>query len=337
MPASRPRNRALPPPPAPVTANPLHAPARILSPTIQGMGWMLVSGVLFAVMTGVARMVATDLDPMQAAFLRYALGFLVVLPFLMSQGRFRLPRTRRPGRHLLRGICHGCGVMLWFYGLAQVPIADVQALSFLSPVFATAGAVLFLGERTDRGRIVAIAVAFLGMVVILRPGLQEITWGAIALVVSTPLFAISELMAKTLVRTESSATVVAFQSIFVSLACLPGAILLWQTPTLIQVLLLLLIAALATVGHIAWIKALMLADLSATQPIKFLQLIWVSAIGYLAFSEVPDAFTLLGGLIIFIAASYAVHGEASRRAAARRAAAGAVPPASGPPGAGPTV
>ncbi|WP_123687865.1 DMT family transporter [Allostella humosa] len=276
------------------------------------MGWMALSGLLFAVMTGVARHVSIGLDPFQAAFLRYAFGLLFVLPFLVTRRGFTLPRTRHPLRHLARGAIHGIAVMLWFYALVRIPIADVQALSFMSPVFVTVGAMLVLGERADLRRVGAVLVAFVGTLIILRPTTQAISVGALALLVSTPLAAVSELIAKTLTRTESSANVVFFQSFFVSLACLPAALAVWAVPTAEQLGWIVLVAGLATLGHIAWIKALIAAEVSATQPVKFLQLPLVALVGFVAFAEVPDAMTLLGGAVIFGAASYVAGREARR-------------------------
>lgn len=281
--------------------------------TLVGMGWMALSGVLFAVMTGVARHVSIGLDPMQAAFLRYAFGLLFVVPFLFGRRGFTMPRTRQPWRHAVRGFVHGLGVMAWFYGLVRIPLADVQALSFLSPIFVTLGAMLFLGERADMRRIVAVLVAFGGTIVILRPTGQAIDPGAIALLATAPLAAISELIAKTLTRTESSPNVVFFQSIFVSLTCLPMALLVWVQPSLEQIGWIVVVAGLATLGHIAWMKALIAAEVSVTQPIKFLQLPMVALVGFLVFAEIPDAMTLLGGAIIFLSATYVAGREARRR------------------------
>ena len=296
---------------------PLRAPT---SPLV-GMGWMLLSGVLFAIMTAAARHASVGLDPMQVAFLRYCLGFLFVMPFLVRRYRFRLPRTNRPALHIMRGVCHGIGVMLWFYGLVRIPLAEVQALSFLSPIFVTLGAMAFLGERADLRRLGAVLIAFGGTLVILRPTAQAIDIGAIALLATAPLFAVTELVAKLISRTESSANVVAIQSLVVSLTCLPLALMAWQTPTLLQLAWILLVAGLATLGHLAWIKALIAADVSATQPIKFLQLAWVAVLGFAIFGEVPDVMTLIGGAIIFASASYV----ATREARAARLAAAANP------------
>lgn len=276
------------------------------------MGWMALSGALFAVMTGIARHVSIGLDPMQAAFLRYAFGLLFVVPFLFGRHGFVMPRTSQPWRHAARGFVHGFGVMAWFYGLTRIPLADVQALSFLAPIFVTIGAILFLGERVDPRRIAAVLIAFAGTLVILRPTGRAIDPGAIALLLTAPLAAASELIAKTLTRTESSANVVFFQSIFVSLTCLPMALVVWAQPTLEQIGWIVVVAGLATLGHIAWMKALIAAEVSVTQPVKFLQLPMVALVGFLAFSEVPDAMTLLGGAIIFLSATYVAGREARR-------------------------
>ncbi|MGE0715946.1 MAG: DMT family transporter [Alphaproteobacteria bacterium] len=299
--------------------DPPHA-SRITSDTVLGLIWMALSGTLFAIMTGIARYAAVGLDPLQAPFMRYSIGIAFALPFLIRRGKFIVPRTRQLGRHVIRGTIHASGTLLWFVALMRIPLADVQALSFLSPVFVVLGAMLFLGEARDPRRLAVVLVAFAGTLVILRPTGQAIDIGAVALLVSAPIFAISELMDKSITRTESGANVVFFQSIIVTLALLPVAILVWRTPTAAQVGWMTVVAALATLGHICWMKALIVADVSVTQPVKFLQLPLVAIVGLAAFGEVPDVFTLLGGAMIFASATYVAGREARRAAAGKKIA-----------------
>ncbi|MCC7273368.1 MAG: DMT family transporter [Alphaproteobacteria bacterium] len=296
--------------------DPPHA-ARLSSDTIAGLIWMALSGTSFAIMTGVARHAAVGLDPLQAPFLRYSMGIAFVLPFLFRRGRFIVPRTRQLGRHLVRGAIHAMGTLLWFVALVRIPLADVQALSFLSPVFVVLGAMMFLGEARDPRRIAVVLVAFAGTIVILRPTGQAIDLGAVALLVSAPIFAVSELMDKSITRTESGPNVVFFQAIIVTLALLPVALYVWKPPTAAQVGWMAVVAILATLGHIAWMRALIVADVSVTQPVKFLQLPLVAAVGLAAFGEVPDIFTLLGGAIIFASATYVASREARHAGRAR--------------------
>ncbi len=246
---------------------------------LKGIGWMLVSGLMFVAVTGIVRHLGTDMSPMQAAFIRYVFGLFLVIPLLLrlsagsgpfSSGRWR---GRRLGLHALRGLVHGVGVMLWFYAMARIPIAEVTALGFTAPIFATLGAVLFLGERLHARRIGAILVAFGGAMIILRPGFEVVSAGALAQLIAAPLFAVSILIAKKLTETESSASIVAYMTIFVTLALLPGAILDWRTPTWEELGWLFLTAVFATLMHLAMTQALRCAEITVTQPFAFLQLV----------------------------------------------------------------
>ena len=278
------------------------------------IGWMLVTGLLFVAVTGIVRHLGSDLPAVQAAFLRYVIGLGFMLPFLYRTLRVRLI-PRRMGLHLLRGVVHGAGVMLWFFAMARIPIAEVTAIGFTAPIFTTVGAVLFLGERLRARRITAVVVAFLGTVIILRPGIEAIHVGALAQLVAAPLFACSFIVAKKLTETESGTVIVAWLSVFVTLALLPPALLVWRTPSFEEVLWLAATAACATAGHYTLTRAMHLAELTMLQPFMFLQLVWASVLGLVAFGEVPDVWTWVGGTVIVAAATYIAHREALARRA----------------------
>jgi drug/metabolite transporter (DMT)-like permease len=303
-----PLNRADQPPPNPLHAAPDGSSSRF-SPITRGIGWTVVSGLLFVGVTATVRHVGSDVNPVQAAFIRYAFGILLMAPFFLRHG---LPSFN--GRHIrlnaFRGLVHGIGVMLWFFAMTQIPIADVTAIGFTSPIFVTIGAALLLGEKFRLRRLVAIVIAFFGMLIIIRPGLVEVEIGAIAQLIAAPLFAVSMLIAKMLSKDSPPQDVVAYMSIFVTLTLLPPAIYFWQTPTWTQVAWLLCTSVFATAGHVALTKAYQLADITVTQSISFLQLVWAAMLGYLLFAETPDVWTIVGGGVIVASATYIAHREA---------------------------
>ena len=248
----------------------------------------------------------------QSAFIRYVFGTLLFAPLY-----WQLLRQRRyPARielHLFRGLVHGIGVMLWFYAMARIPIAEVTAIGFTAPIFVTVGAAIFLGERLQRRRITAVALGFVGTLVILRPGVEAMQLGALAQLAAAPLFACSMIIAKRLSRTESSVGIVAYLSLFVSLILAGPAIAVWRTPTFDELVWLFMTALVATAGHYALTKAFSLADLTMLQPFTFLQLIWAALLGFYVFNETPDIWTWVGGAIIVSSASYIAHREATLR------------------------
>jgi drug/metabolite transporter (DMT)-like permease len=292
--------------------------AATASANFVGIGWMLVTGVLFVGVTGIVRHLGSDMNPIQAAFLRYAIGLAILVPLLF---RRRTPRlrirpilSRRLGLIVLRGLVHAMGVMLWFYAMARIPIAEVTALGFSAPIFTTIGAAFFLGERPRIRRVGAVLVGFGGALVILRPGIETVEMGAIAQLTAAPLFATSFLIAKKLTETESSTSIVAYLSIFVTLALLPPALVVWRAPTWDEIGWLFAAATIATLGHFSLTQAFRATEITVTQPFSFLQLVWATLLGFYVFDESPDVWTWVGGAIIVGSATYIMHREALSRA-----------------------
>ncbi|MHA1527584.1 MAG: DMT family transporter [Alphaproteobacteria bacterium] len=282
--------------------------------TLEGIGWMLLTTLLFVCVTGIVRYLGSDIPAVEAAFIRYAIGLALVLPALRPLLR-QWPRAAVMRRFVLRGIVHGIAVMLWFYAMARVPIAEVTALGYTAPIFVTLGAAYFFGETLHVRRILAVVIGFIGAMIILRPGFQEISSGQLAQLAAAPLFAASFLLAKGLTREFSAVLIVAMLSLFCTLMLLPGAILQWRDPTLEEVLWLGLVAVFATAGHYTLTRAFAAAPLTVTQPVGFVQLVWAALLGMALFGEALDPFVFLGGGIVVAAVTYISHREA---VAARR-------------------
>ncbi len=155
------------------------APVPVASRPVEGILWMLASGLCFVAVNGIVRYLGTDLPAAQSAFLRFAWGVLFLLPTLGGVLRQGLPPGTGP-LFLGRGVVHGFAVIFWFYAMARLPVAEVTAIGYLNPVIVTVGAVVFFGERLALRRILAIVVALLGALIVLRPGLREILPGHLA-------------------------------------------------------------------------------------------------------------------------------------------------------------
>ncbi len=276
---------------------------------LAGIAWMLATGLLFVAVTGTVRYLGSDMPAVQAAFIRYLFGLILIAPILLRL-RGNWPSRGMMGLYVLRGLFHGLAVMLWFYAMARIPIAEVTALGYTAPIFTTIGAALFLGERLHTRRILAVVAGFLGAIVILRPGFQTIEMGSIAQLAAAPLFAASFLLAKKMTRSESPAVIVAMLSIFCTLTLLPGALLEWRAPSVEELFLLFLTAVFATAGHYTLTRAFEAAPITVTQPAAFLQLVWAALLGLIAFGEPLDPWIFLGGGIVVAAVTYIAHREA---------------------------
>lgn len=282
--------------------------------TLVGIGWMLVTTLMFVCVTGVVRYLGSDIPATVAAFIRYSVGLVMVAPFLL-RAPAAVFRPGALGLFAVRGLFHGAAVTLWFYAMARIPIAEVTAIGYTAPIFVTIGAALFLGEKMYLRRISAIVIGFAGVLLILRPGFQEISLGQLAQLGAAPMFAASFLLAKRFTASVSPGVIVFMLSLFCTLALAPGAILEWRDPTWREIGWLTLTAALATAGHYTLTRAFEAAPITVTQPVGFLQLVWATALGVVAFGEPVDPFVLAGGGIIVAAATYISHREA---VAARR-------------------
>lgn len=282
------------------------------SSAARGIAWMVTTGLMFVGVTGIVRYLGSDMNPAQAAFIRYVFGLLLLLPVFFKL-RLRAGLTRRIGLHAARGVVHGVAVILWFFAMARIPIAEVTALGFTAPIFTTVGAALFLGEKLHTRRVGAVLVGFGGALIILRPGIEAIHIGAVAQLISAPLMAVSFLIAKKLTETEPPTTIIAFMAVFVTLTLAPPALLAWRTPTPEELGWLFMAAVFATLGHYTMTRAFRAADITVTQPFSFLQLVWATLLGFAMFGEAPDAWTLAGGGVIVASATYIAHREARRK------------------------
>jgi drug/metabolite transporter (DMT)-like permease len=284
--------------------------------TWAGIAWMVLTGLLFVCVTGIVRYVGSSVPAAEAAFIRYAFGTVIMLPFLAALVR-RPPETRLLGIYAIRGLTHSIGVTLWFYAMANIPIAEVTAIGYTSPIYITIGAALFLGERLALRRILAVCAAFLGAMVIIRPGMNEVSLGQLAQVASAPLFAASYLIAKGLTRSQNPTAMVAMLSVFVTIGLAPSAWVVWVTPSLHDTAWLGAVAVFATLGHFTMTKALQQAPLMVTQPVTFLQLVWATILGATMFGEPVDVWVLAGGGIIIASVSFISYREwvVARRAA----------------------
>jgi len=267
-----------------------------------GVMWMLASGLSFVAMTVLVKLVGTRLPTAEVGFLRYALGLPLLIPVL---GVFRGGALGGlVGLFAWRGAAHTIAVILWFYAIARLPVAEVTALNYLAPVFVTIGAALFLGERLALRRIAAVAVALLGALIILRPGLREVVPAHFAMLGGSLALGASYVLAKRLTRQASPELVVVMLSLTVTIGLLPFALIGWVTPTLRELGLLALVAAFATAGHYFMMLAFREAPVSVTQPVTFLQLLWSTLAGWLVFSEAVDLWVIAGGTVIVMAVSF---------------------------------
>ena len=269
------------------------------TPVMRGIVLMCLSTVAFSIMHGLVRFVSEVLPPFQIAFFRNVFGLAFLLPLLM-RSRFAILRTKQIGLHALRGVINMAAMLMFFTALSISPIAKVTALGFTAPIFMAILAVLVLGERFRIYRWSAIFLGFVGMLIILRPGLVAIDTGALLVTGSAALWAVAMIIIKIQSRTESSLTIVAYMGIFLGIFSIAPALWVWQPFSLNTLGLMVLIGLFGSIAQMAISQSLKETDPTALMPFDFLKLIWTAMIGAWFFAEIPDIYTWIGATVIFL-------------------------------------
>jgi drug/metabolite transporter (DMT)-like permease len=293
-----------------MTAPSLTSPSK----SVTGILWMLFMTLCFVMVNVLVKYVGNGLPVLESAFLRFLLGLVFLIPALGAVRKVRFtPRIWK--LTFGRALFHALAMTCWFYAMTRIPMGEVTALNFMNPIYITLGAVLLFGERIALPRIMALVVAFIGGIVILRPGFRDIDPGHLSMMLSAMAFAGSYLIAGRLVKELPAAVVVFLMSVTVPIVIAPFAFLHWETPTLHELILLFFTAAFATLGHYAMTRAFACAPQSVVQPVVFVQLIWSVSFGYILFGEAVDPFVLLGGAMIIAAISFITWREARKKTA----------------------
>jgi drug/metabolite transporter (DMT)-like permease len=269
---------------------------------------MVLTTILFVGVTATVRYLEGEVPAPQAAFLRYAIGTLLLTPSLITLIKIK-PNKPLMSKFLVRGLVHSFGVTLWFYAMSVMPVAEVTAIGFLTYIFVSIGACIFLKEKLHKHRITAVIISFVGALIILRPGFKVIESGQLGMLMATVVFTASYLIAKIVSKERSSSEIVAMLSVFTTIFLIPSAIYSWEPISLEALLILAFTALIATIGHITMTQAIKAAPMVVTQPILFLQLVWASMVGLFLFDEQFDLYVIIGGTVIMICVCYVSYRE----------------------------
>ena len=261
--------------------------------------FLIIISVFFGtLMLSFLKIAQEDVNVYVAGFFRFFLGLVIILPYIIKN-KDAVLKTTHLKKHILRAILGLPAMLLYFSALVLLPIEKLTAISFVVPLIVTILAVFFLGEKIYIYRTLALILGFSGMLVIIRPGFVEISIGVYMVLFSALLWSINIIITKKISKDDSAITILAYQSIFMSLLSFFIVLFFWEMPNLKTFIYLILAAMCGTVLHLALNHAFKLVDVSMTQPYSFLNLVFASIIGYFVFDEIPDLFTWIGALIIF--------------------------------------
>lgn len=264
---------------------------------------VLGAAFLFASSHAGIRHLTAELHPFVVAFFRNFFAFAAFAPWFVKNG-FSGLRTNRFGLHFLRALVNTVAILLWFSALGMMAFADATALSLTGPLFAVAGAVVIMGERVGAMRWSALALGVAGALVVIRPGLETVSLGAVLVLLRGMCQATTKLMIKSLTRTDETTTIVAYVMLLMLPMSLAPALFVWQWPEPADYGWLIFVGAAGAAANMAMVTGYKLTDVSIVEPVTFTRLMWAALIGYLFFAEVPDIWIWLGGAMIVAAASY---------------------------------
>ena len=239
-----------------------------------------------------------ELNVFTTGFLRFFFGFLIIIPYILKT-KFKVFNTSNLKIHILRSALNLPAMLLGFAALAILPLEKITAIHFVVPLMVTILAVIFLKEKIYLYRSLALIIGFLGVLIILRPGIVDISIGIYMALTSSLIWSVVIILTKKVSKDDSAITILSHQYLYMSLFSLPLVIYFWDQPNLKTIIFILCAAMSGTILHIALNHAYKLVDVSMTQPYSFLGLLVSSVIGYFVFSDKPDLYTWLGASVIF--------------------------------------
>ena len=267
------------------------------APAIRAAFWMSGALVSFMAMAIAGRQLSAELTTFQVLFFRSLVGLAVVTALLQRAGWAHV-KTHAIGTHLLRNIAHFGGQYGWFYGIALIPLTEVFAIEFTVPIWTALMATFLLHERMTGARALAVALGFVGVLVILRPGVTAISPAALAVLGSAFCYAISHVFTKRLSSTQTPLTILFYMTVIqLPLGLLP-ALTRWVWPSAASWPWILVVATTALSAHYCLTRAFQLADASVVIPLDFLRLPLIAVVGFFAYGEPLDIWVLFGALIV---------------------------------------
>ena len=258
----------------------------------------LIASFCAVLMSVFLKLAQEDSNVFTVGFLRFFFGLLLITPIII-QSKFKIYNTINFKLHILRCIINVPMMIFGFAALTYIPLEQIKAIGFLSPILVVILSVIFLGERIYLIRTFSLILGFIGTLIILRPGFIEINIGVYMVLASALLWSCVIIITKFMSKNDSAMTILTFQYTFVTLFTLPLAIIYWNNPSFISLIYTLLAAIVGTVLHLCINNAYKLSDLSIIQPVWFTQLVFASFLGFVIFGSLPDFFTWIGAILVF--------------------------------------
>lgn len=286
-----------------------------ISNSIKATLWMFGALMSFTAMAVAGREVASELDTFEIMMYRSLIGLFIVLGVGGFAGSLVSISRQRFGLHVVRNFCHFTGQNLWFYALTMIPLAQVFAFEFSSPIWVALLAPFFLGERLTKVRIVTVLVGFIGILIIAQPGMITLNSGVIAAILCAIGFAGTFIATKLLSKTEST-TCILFWLVLIQLVMGIGFAFYdadVAVPSKMALPLVVLIGCCGLLAHFCIVMALKFAPVMVIAPIDFLRLPVIALIGASFYNEAINIWIIVGAMIVFGANFFNIWSESKAK------------------------
>jgi drug/metabolite transporter (DMT)-like permease len=285
------------------------AALRGLPPNVQGALWLVSGGFIFTTNGAMIRLLSDEIEGVQTAFFRAIISVIFLLP-LIAMGRVKPWTSKRIKGHFWRTLMGTVSMVLGFYALAMLPLADATALAFSQPLFSVVLAAIVLHETVRWRRWTATVVGFIGVLIMARPGGHGFQPGAIVALLNALAVGISILLVRRLSGTETPLMILTMFAIFSSLFLVAPAMWFWRWPTPFGWCLAVGVALSATLGQYFWVQAFAVGEMSAVAPFDYLRLPGAVFVGWLIWGDMPELWTYVGAAIVIGSSLYIAYREA---------------------------
>ena len=275
---------------------------------------LLAIGATFfgSFMGACVKLLSDDLHPIIICFYRCLMGLIIITPFI-AKNNFQALQTDNMRLQIIRALINIISMICWFTAIGMMHLEKATALGFTTPLFTTILAVIVLGEVIRFHRTAALLLGFIGILIIIRPGYMPFEFGTILMLIASFSFSFVLIFVKKLSATDSSLTIIFYHLLYMTPAFFILSFFYWENINFNQLIIFILMGAAGLLSHWCLAQAFKMSDTTFVMPLQFTKLIWASLIGLFIFSEQPDIWTWIGGIIIFISVVYITYREAFKK------------------------
>ena len=258
------------------------------------------------------KFISDDLHPIIICFYRSLMGLILITPFV-ARNNFKALQTKNMRLQIFRASINIISMICWFSAIGMMHFEKATALGFTTPLFTTVLAVLVLGEVIRFHRTAALLLGFIGIMIIIRPGYVPFEFGTVLMLIASFSFSFVLIFVKKLSATDSSLTIIFYHLLYMTPVFFILSLFYWENINLNQLVIFILMGASGLLSHWCLAQAFKMSDTTFVMPLQFTKLIWASLIGLFIFTEQPDIWTWIGGIIIFISVVYITYREAFKK------------------------